>query len=378
MAVSDRFKELVVLYKAKKIAAPKLKAITIAQWIHESGRGTSELFTKYNNAAGMKYRVELNHLATPVDYVAHDGLDTYCSFKSLEDFLSGYWTFISRPVYQGWEKYANDPGGYLKHLIACNYAEDGEYLRKVLGHLDEAEKLLESASEIAYSSANWLSRYLDHNGMPVIVAFNGSKPLVKFTSKVKEEQHSFENLFMNAGTVTMGPVGGKIPEVPEWFDSASVEAPESSEPTKPKVDILLNSPNQSKRGATITHIVMHATAGSFTGAIDWLCKPASKASAHLVISQTGSTAELVPLSEKAWHAGNARYNANSIGIELEAYNSKPKLTETQSDLAKNWVRWLMHKYDIPKENVIIHRWVRNTDCPMCWTDEEFKAWRDSL
>jgi hypothetical protein len=147
---------------------------------------------------------------------------------------------------------------------------------------------------------------------------------------------------------------------------------------KPDIHLVRNSRNQSERGATITHIVMHATAGSFNGAVSWLCNPAARASAHLVISQSGKTAQLVPFAKKAWHAGNSRYNANSIGIELEAYNSSPNLTPIQSKLARDWVRWLMNEYNIPKENVTIHRWVRSTDCPMCWTDDEFRRWQDSL
>ena len=147
----------------------------------------------------------------------------------------------------------------------------------------------------------------------------------------------------------------------------------------PSIDMVKNSPNQSERNGSITHIVLHNTDGGFSGSVSWLCNPAARASAHLVIGRDGQTAQLVPFEKKAWHAGNSRYNANSIGIEIEATNSQRGMTDEQQLKVFSWVKYLMRKYDIPVDNVIIHRWVRNTDCPgLVWpTDDEFKAWRDT-
>ena len=71
-------------------------------------------------------------------------------------------------------------------------------------------------------------------------------------------------------------------------------------------------------------LVMHYTAGSSAkSAIDWLCNPASKASAHLVIGRDGSVTQLVPFNRQAWHAGRSQWqgrtglNQYSIGIELD-------------------------------------------------------------
>lgn len=82
------------------------------------------------------------------------------------------------------------------------------------------------------------------------------------------------------------------------------------------------SPN---RGGAIkpTLLVMHYTAGqSAAGAISWLCNPAAKASAHLVLDQAGVVTQLVPFTISAWHAGQSAWkgkrlcNGFSIGIEM--------------------------------------------------------------
>jgi len=75
------------------------------------------------------------------------------------------------------------------------------------------------------------------------------------------------------------------------------------------------SPNQSSRnGSSITHLVWHATAGSYAGSVSWLCEPVAQASAHLVIREDGGEAtQLVHLEQKAWHAVAA--NGYSVGVE---------------------------------------------------------------
>lgn len=134
--------DLVDAVKRSAFEYPALKPLCLAQWMVESARGTSKLFKEYFNAGGMKFRTEMIGYATPVEYVAHDGLDTYCAFESLDAWIKGYWRFISRPVYAGWTRFGDDPKGYITHLKSCGYAEDPNYVVTVLGLLPEAEKLL--------------------------------------------------------------------------------------------------------------------------------------------------------------------------------------------------------------------------------------------
>lgn len=112
----NSWSDLIQEARSAEIPAPRLRAITLAQWILESGRGTSALARDYANFGGLKWREEMKSYATPVTYGAHDGFDTYCSFESPRDFIRGYWRFIGRSVYSGWEAFTNDPNSYIEFL----------------------------------------------------------------------------------------------------------------------------------------------------------------------------------------------------------------------------------------------------------------------
>ena len=84
------------------------------------------------------------------------------------------------------------------------------------------------------------------------------------------------------------------------------------------------SPNHDARdGAAIDMLVLHYTGmASAAAAIDRLCDPASKVSAHYTIDEDGAVYAMVPEDRRAWHAGLAHWagqgniNSRSIGIEL--------------------------------------------------------------
>ena len=138
---------LITHYTTAAIEAPELRAVTLAQWILESGRGESDLAQEHFNFAGLKFRAEMADHCVPVDYEAHDGVDTYCKFDSVEAFVSGYWVFINRSVYDGWRDHADNPAGYIRFLHSRGYAGDPRYPVKVLGLLEEAQDLLGEAGQ---------------------------------------------------------------------------------------------------------------------------------------------------------------------------------------------------------------------------------------
>ncbi|MBD2459357.1 N-acetylmuramoyl-L-alanine amidase [Nostoc sp. FACHB-87] len=139
--MSELFNQLVKTYAEKSIDFPQLKEITIAQWLLESGKGTSLLATKHFNFGGLKWRDEMTEFAVPVDYEASDGLDKYCKFNSLEAFINGYWRFLERSPYEGWRNNASSPEAFIA-FIAPIYAGDRNYVTKVLNVYAEAKKLL--------------------------------------------------------------------------------------------------------------------------------------------------------------------------------------------------------------------------------------------
>ncbi|MEN0040331.1 MAG: glucosaminidase domain-containing protein [Pseudomonadota bacterium] len=161
--MSKIWEELVEKYKDADIMAPNLKAVTLAQWILESARGTSDLAIKHFNFGGLKFRAEMVGYAEPVDYEAHDGLDTYCGFASVDQFITGYWRFISRSVYSGWEDYSEDPAGYIRFLKSKGYAGDPDYVSKVLSLLDEAEDLLGMEEQAVSKMLTRVAVVVGHN-----------------------------------------------------------------------------------------------------------------------------------------------------------------------------------------------------------------------
>ncbi len=144
---SQPLRRLISEYKRAEIAHPALKAITLAQWMLESTRGTSELATRHNNFSGLKYRDRMRDYATPVEYEAHDGVDTYCKFANPKVFITGYWHFISSGPCDGWQDFANDPVGYIAHLKSKGFAGDPNYVAKVAGLLSEAQNALNEEPE---------------------------------------------------------------------------------------------------------------------------------------------------------------------------------------------------------------------------------------
>ncbi len=129
---SPQWLALVETYRPMRIAHPALKGVTLAQWALESSWGTSRLATEYNNFAGMGYRRELWWYARPVTHTTSDGERTYCHFRSHKAFIRGYWRFLGRRRYRGWQAHGNDPEAFLEHLLRCGYATDALYVGKVM------------------------------------------------------------------------------------------------------------------------------------------------------------------------------------------------------------------------------------------------------
>ncbi len=180
-----------------------------------------------------------------------------------------------------------------------------------------------------------------------------------------------------------------ISEVPDYVETSPdpVEPqPDPGNPTNPwnplpttePAYFWRHSPNCSQRRDNITHIILHNTAGSFWGSVDWLCKRESQASAHLVIPRDGGKiAALVSEKKAAWHAGSQKWNHCSIGIEITATKNQRGMTKVQEELVVQQINHLLVKYNLTPDKIKIHRQVRITSCPiLIWpTDEDFLKWR---
>ena len=83
------------------------------------------------------------------------------------------------------------------------------------------------------------------------------------------------------------------------------------------------SRNFNERRETVDILLLHYTGmASCDAAIERLCDPASAVSSHYVVNEGGKILRLVSEDERAWHAGQGRWqgrgdiNSRSIGIEI--------------------------------------------------------------
>ena len=84
------------------------------------------------------------------------------------------------------------------------------------------------------------------------------------------------------------------------------------------------SPNWDERALPIQMVVIHYTEMKpVETALDRMCDPDAKVSAHYCITEEGEVIRLVPEDKRAWHAGlssfrgRGRCNDCSVGIELQ-------------------------------------------------------------
>ena len=87
--------------------------------------------------------------------------------------------------------------------------------------------------------------------------------------------------------------------------------------------IQMPSPNHDERGCAIDMLVLHYTGmQSAAAALERLCDPQAKVSAHYTIDEDGTVYAHVPEARRAWHAGLSHWagadnvNGRSLGIEL--------------------------------------------------------------
>jgi N-acetylmuramoyl-L-alanine amidase len=126
------------------------------------------------------------------------------------------------------------------------------------------------------------------------------------------------------------------------------------------------SPNFSKRppGFDVDILLFHYTGmESCEAALERLCDPESKVSAHYVIDEDGTVYAVVPEDAVAWHAGVSCWegkigmNQRSIGIELvnpgheNGYRDFP---QAQMDAAIELAKGVLDRHPIPKRQVLAH------------------------
>jgi hypothetical protein len=137
--------------KISSINRQILKEVTLAQWLLESARGTSELAVKANNFAGLKWRVpEMKEFAEPMKIKVSSDLEEieFCKFANIDAFIIGYWKFLTRSPYKGLEDNTNNPENFIGFIKSKGYSSDPNYISKIIKLLPEAQELLTNRGNV--------------------------------------------------------------------------------------------------------------------------------------------------------------------------------------------------------------------------------------
>jgi N-acetylmuramoyl-L-alanine amidase len=126
------------------------------------------------------------------------------------------------------------------------------------------------------------------------------------------------------------------------------------------------SPNHDRRGEapTIDMLVLHYTGMQSAGAaLDRLCDPEARVSAHYVVDEDGVVWQLVPEIRRAFHAGRSCWagerdlNFVSIGIEIvnpgHEWGYRP-FPEPQMAAVEHLCRDILSRHPIPPDRVVGH------------------------
>lgn len=159
----------------------------------------------------------------------------------------------------------------------------------------------------------------------------------------------------------------------------NVPVPEGM-PTIQKKQIKYNT---SKRNSPIKYLLIHDTqnnGGTAQNHFDYFNNTNRGASADYFVDSSNIIEISNPDVYYTWHCGDGhgKYgitNSNSIGIEMCLEKDGSISTNTQNNTI-NLVRYLMKKYNVPKDNVLRHYDASRKICPKNLSLQDWKAWND--
>lgn len=122
------------------------------------------------------------------------------------------------------------------------------------------------------------------------------------------------------------------------------------------------SPNQGSRpaGTSPALVVVHGTAGTDAGDLDWLTRADSQVSYHYLIQRTGQVYRLVNEERRAWHAGKSEWrgrtdcNDYSIGIGFSNLGKSEPYTDAQYEAGGRLLREILGRWTLDFDAVVGH------------------------
>lgn len=122
--------------------------------------------------------------------------------------------------------------------------------------------------------------------------------------------------------------------------------------------------HDDRDGAAIDMLVLHYTGmKTAQAALERLCDPAAKVSAHYTVDEDGTVYAHVPEAQRAWHAGISSWagagdiNARSIGIEMVNPGHEfgyRDFTDAQIEALITLCHGILLRHPIPSARVLGH------------------------
>ncbi|MGA7458013.1 MAG: N-acetylmuramoyl-L-alanine amidase [Methyloceanibacter sp.] len=137
-------------------------------------------------------------------------------------------------------------------------------------------------------------------------------------------------------------------------------------PDSPLATLWCPSPNREPRrnGLKPDMLILHYTGmDSAEAALDWLSRQESGVSSHYLVDEDGRIAQLVPESERAWHAGQSRWagetDLNSCSIGIEIHNpghdfDYPDFADAEMRAVEALCHDILGRHSIPPHRVLAH------------------------
>jgi hypothetical protein len=111
--------------------------------------------------------------------------------------------------------------------------------------------------------------------------------------------------------------------------------------------VLKQVPSPNYTPVAIAHdlVILHMMEGGYAGSVAWLCRPTTRASAHLCMRKDGGEdTQLAPLNFKAW--AECDFNGKGVSIEIEGFTAQG-MSEVTMRAAALRTAWLLRFYGIP-------------------------------
>jgi len=121
------------------------------------------------------------------------------------------------------------------------------------------------------------------------------------------------------------------------------------------------TPNKQPGRITPQAIVLHHSAGSYLGGVEWIANPASKVSYHVLIARDGRRTVFGEDTDRCWHAGVSSWcgrgdlNSWSLGVSWEGDTYDRPLEDAAMESAIEYIAPRMKKWGIPMTRVLTHR-----------------------